>query len=329
MSYYKCSNMRRGKELNKKKWYKKLGFYFLMSVLILSIVVIPIVINEIYKYGATISNPYITMWGAEDVLSYCGTVLSFLGTFILGLVAYKQNERANTINDQLAELTKQANSLTEQANNLNKELNDKNIKANVRPALVINRVRTGYTGDWLGAMVAKMQEDMENLPSDAIRTVENIKYYEDEIDGFYFTIKDNFLGFTSKLSSEQLKSIENKIHCEKTNNAYSMVAENNLYAPYRLISVGVGPAVNVSVRLYEEGEQGKNNVDVASLPLSLKTNIDYRLGFYIENATDMIGKYILEITFYDILNNKFVQMYNISIDKSGFKLETYMAQKEL
>lgn len=315
--------------MSENKWFRKPWLYILIIILILTIVGVPIVINEMYKYGAMISKPYITMWGADEVLSYYGTVLSFLGTFILGVVAYKQNERANRTNDELAKLTKQANDLTEQANTLNKELNERNIKANIRPALIINRVRTGYEGDLLGAMVARMKRDMEDIPPDVIQTVSDIKYYEEEIEGFYFTIEENFLKFSHKLRKEQLENIEKKIHSEKINNGYTMVSENNLYAPYRLLSVGAGPAVNVSIRLYKQGEKGSKNVDVASLPLSLKTNIDYRLGFYIENIIGMDEKYILEITYNDILNNKYIQIHNINISNNGFILERMIEQKEI
>lgn len=107
------------------------------------------------------------------------------------------------------------------------------------------------------------------------------------------------------------------------------MSENNLYAPYRLLSVGIGPAVNVSIRLYQQGEQGSQNVDVASLPLSLKTNIDYRLGFYIENIIGMDEKYILEITYNDILNNKYIQIHNIYISDNSFMFERMIEQKEI
>ena len=48
---------------------------YLIIILILIMVGFPIVINEMYKYGLTISKPYITTWGADEVLSYYGTVL--------------------------------------------------------------------------------------------------------------------------------------------------------------------------------------------------------------------------------------------------------------
>ena len=65
------------------------------------------------------------------------------------------------------------------------------------------------------------------------------------------------------------------------------------------------------------------------MPLSLKTNVDYMLEFYIEDAVGMMGKYTLEITFNDILNNKFIQTYNMILDEKGFKLEINTIQKEV
>ena len=159
--------------------------YILFFVLMLICVIgVPIIINEVYKYGETIQKPYITMQGVGEVLSYYGTALSFLGTFILGVVAYKQNEHANETNDKLAKLTE--------------DLNDKNIKAEVRPALVINRVRTGYRGDPISTFASYIQKDKDadNIPEEAIRNInDSIKYFEEEIDGFYFTIKKILYNF--------------------------------------------------------------------------------------------------------------------------------------
>ncbi len=43
--------------------------------------VIPIIINESYKYGA-LHGGYITMWDAADVLSYYGTLLGSISTIV-------------------------------------------------------------------------------------------------------------------------------------------------------------------------------------------------------------------------------------------------------
>ena len=43
----------------------------IISIILVSVVVVPVAINESYKYGVV----YVTKWDAADVLSYYGTVL--------------------------------------------------------------------------------------------------------------------------------------------------------------------------------------------------------------------------------------------------------------
>ena len=64
------------------------------------ILIIPIIINELYKKN----EGYITIWGAADVLSFYGSFLSFAGTVILGLVAVWQNNKASELNIKLQRL---------------------------------------------------------------------------------------------------------------------------------------------------------------------------------------------------------------------------------
>ena len=62
--------------------------------------VIPFIINELYKNG----KGYITMWGAADVLSFYGSYLSFFGTVALGAVSVWQSGKAHKLNEQLQKL---------------------------------------------------------------------------------------------------------------------------------------------------------------------------------------------------------------------------------
>ncbi len=61
---------------------------------------IPFVINESYKKNSG----YITLWGADDVLSFYGSILAFIGTILLGLLAYSQNKKAEELNIRLTKL---------------------------------------------------------------------------------------------------------------------------------------------------------------------------------------------------------------------------------
>ena len=79
--------------MNDKKWYKTWWIWVITIIVIALIVSIPIIINESYKTN----KGYITLWGAEDVLSYAATIMSVIGSLILGIVAIRLNKNANEI----------------------------------------------------------------------------------------------------------------------------------------------------------------------------------------------------------------------------------------
>lgn len=84
--------MKKIKALLSKWWFYLILFIFTL--------VVPFVINKMYKMGAG----YITLWDASDVLSFYGSYLSFFGTVILGIVAVYQNKMAYQLNEQLQKL---------------------------------------------------------------------------------------------------------------------------------------------------------------------------------------------------------------------------------
>lgn len=83
--------------------FKKLCFCGVAIIVVGFILSIPFIINESYKC----SDGYITMWGADTVLSFYGSFLAFLGTVTLGIVAYLQNRQINNINTRLLKLQTQ------------------------------------------------------------------------------------------------------------------------------------------------------------------------------------------------------------------------------
>ena len=299
------------KDKNKgKKPYKILGMFSIIAILD-----IPFLINELYKYGTTVDNPYITMWKAESVLNFYGTLLAFIGTVSLGLVAYRQNKKANQTNGKLALLTEQANSLTEQANQLNIELNQRNIKMAVRPCIIINRLSSKYTGNPFLVMAATLSH--QQIEDDFIPIGENttLNYNESEIDSFYFLVSPNILTFRHELTEEQEGKIKEKYKAITDDKGCKMIVEDILYCPFKLFSVGNGSAVNVTLRFYKENKFGDYNYDVMNYAVSLKNNIEYTLGFYIEKPSQCIGNYFLLIEYYDVLNNKYSQTQRLYIKK--------------
>ena len=82
----------------KKKKYVRYMLYVFAAIV--SIIIIPIVINELYKNNSG----YVTIWGAADVLNYYGTVLGAciaVGALIVTIVfTKKQIQRDSIIKDQ-------------------------------------------------------------------------------------------------------------------------------------------------------------------------------------------------------------------------------------
>lgn len=85
-----------------KKWYLKWWIWLIIVVVAL---IIPIIINELYKTG----KGYVTLWGASDVLAFYGSFLSFIGTIILGVVAMYQSWKANYLSERLLTLEEEKN----------------------------------------------------------------------------------------------------------------------------------------------------------------------------------------------------------------------------
>lgn len=98
-----------------KKQLTKPTTYIILFVISL---VIPIIINEAYKFGQNWEYAYITMWRAEDALSFFGNYLSFFGTIILGAVAVFQTEKANEKTDSANTIATDALKQAERSNQL-------------------------------------------------------------------------------------------------------------------------------------------------------------------------------------------------------------------
>ena len=96
---------------------KKIKYIVAIIIIITLIFIIPVVINESYKIGG-----YTTLWGAEDVLMFYGTILSFLGTSILGVIAIKQSSLANDLAKRMLEKEESDNMPLVDVTNVNKDL---------------------------------------------------------------------------------------------------------------------------------------------------------------------------------------------------------------
>lgn len=108
----------------KRKKMKK-GEIIIGSIEILIItLLIPILINESYKFGLKNGVGYVTLWEAKDVLAFYGSFLSFVGTTALGMLALWQNKKFKEENDN-------AQDRLEKINNRLLELDDSKEKERI------------------------------------------------------------------------------------------------------------------------------------------------------------------------------------------------------
>lgn len=80
--------------------------WIIIAITVLSIT--PIIINDVYMQGLTLKNPN-TVFHANDLLSYFGSIASALGTIFLGVIAIDQNKNANKLNSEFLSLEKARN----------------------------------------------------------------------------------------------------------------------------------------------------------------------------------------------------------------------------
>lgn len=88
-----------------KEWYLR---WWLWIIIIIVISLIPLGINEAYKYGYSTGKGYYTLWEAKDVLAFYGSFLTCIGTVLLGALALKQNKVFKEENEKLNKKLMQA-----------------------------------------------------------------------------------------------------------------------------------------------------------------------------------------------------------------------------
>jgi len=84
---------------SKKPIYKKWWFWTILSIAVITSFAVIFIINESYKHGG-----YITLWDAQDALSFYGSYLSFIGSLIIGIIAVFMSKKANNLTEKIIDL---------------------------------------------------------------------------------------------------------------------------------------------------------------------------------------------------------------------------------
>jgi hypothetical protein len=207
-------------------WDRKVKVISITIAVVAFIIVVPIIINELYKQG----KGYETLWDARDVLLYLGNIV---GTIFIGVIAITQNNRANEISDRLLKLEeeksipylnimKEGTGLHISINNFKLVLtikNDTNIAINIieiKPLLLCSEpsIKLFYCEtsiDWYSLLPNNIEEISfsKNIEDDLIEDEEIIKLCYDENGKIISPLRIEFI-FTIKLRYVNSDNIYNQ-----------------------------------------------------------------------------------------------------------------------
>lgn len=279
----------------KKKTPEKLTDSTLGAILLIVVVVIvvTVILGAVCFY--CYKNGYIpTVITVGEMLGFYGALLTFVGTVYLGCLAYTQNKKANATSDKLAVLTKQAHGLS-------KTLNDTNIKSNVKPYLLVKRLNQKFV---MGEK-STVGDDEKKL----------IKNDDCQISNLIFNIKDNEIEFFYYLNDEEYDRIAVAVYGAANKIGIRTTTDQFLYFHAKVINAGNGAATNFVVTVYK-----KDNPDLLKRNevVCLNKNDEIDLFIFAKSQNEIIGEYILKFEYFDILGNKYTQIYPfIFIDESS------------
>lgn len=147
-------------------------------------------------------------------------------------------------------------------------------------------------------------------------------YYEFKLRKIYIIITKSEIIYKKRLSKDQNDLLmKNGYKTVKEGNRISLVPKDFVSMPMELENVGNGPAIDVRVSLYKD----KERIRAVSLDTLKNGDTIYIHIFSEENVKSILGKYILEVIYKDILSNAYTQKYPVTIAKNNNRVESYIA----
>ncbi len=265
----------------KKQKAPKLSF--LIFLILLFLFVIPLIINYSFKLKTKI-NFFIIEWNAGDALTFygsiIGSIISILGVF-LSIKYAQQNYLQDTLNKVL-------------------------------PYLSLEILEKKLIDPFSESIYSKIYNTAKS------ESVKKQEYKEIKLKKMYFIIKDGIITVKVGLNKEQMKLAERGgnvwIPGEKGEKILTNIPTFNV--PIKIENVGNGAAI--SIRIGFNKKNITTNEKKYVKPLNLKIGDSIYLNFF---CTDIkkndLGEYILEFMYEDIYKNKYIQSYNISIEKNS------------
>lgn len=184
-----------------------------------------------------------------------------------------------------------------------------NLRNQVRPFIVIDFLKSKpKIKKWLSESITEIEVEPEND-----------QYEEYSLKSFYFVFSErshsnDYIEIKRRLKPEQIAVIKNG-GIISSPVAEGVIATRNipyLYLKLILENVGNGAAVQTSVGINSVSTKEKLYAE----PVPLKIGDTIEIGLYAEEVhqdSPFLGAYELEITYYDILGNRYKQNHELTI----------------
>lgn len=242
------------------------------------IVGVPFAINEAYKAV----NGYVTMWGAEDVLSYYGTILAsfgaVLGVFLSIKAAHKNYEE--------------------------------DVRARVLPFIAV----TPFERKTVINPMALLEEQINSNKKAPAQNEKAVIYEEFKLDRIFFVITSDGIKSSRALDKRQQKILDNAgtVWTTLVNGAYAWQHVDYFSIPIEIENVGNGTAVALRIGF----NRISNTQPKYIRPMMLKQGQTVYIHIFSEEVFDVVdGNYTLEFYYEDIYGNKYVQKFLVSFGK--------------
>lgn len=287
-----------------------LAFVFLVFFFVVILIII-CSIDHSYFLGFENKISPNTTYSSSDWIGFWGSLSGGLFGAIItifGVYWTIENNRKET------EVILQHNrKMNEELISENRALSDEDSRKNILPVIVINKLLTKYEGNFLTSLMAVTIAAQNAPTSGSLIPIENnIQYKESELESLYFIISREKIDISSELTQEQVNSIEHNWKRGVRFGDRQLDELNISYIPCFVTNCGNGAAINTTFNLKREG-----NVDFEtanSIPVNLKKDADFRLGFFCYLSEETYGNYSLNIEYYDIHGEKYSQNHQICID---------------
>lgn len=244
-----------------------------LAGLLFLIIGIPVIINECYKVGG-----YITLWNAEDVLSYYGAIIAaIIGIIGVYLTVYISNKNYRD-----------------------------DVRSRVLPFIAINVLNVKQPDPFLEGLGDESYSDMGNDPViiDSI-SGKNRNHLYFIIDGKSKIRVSDSLSDTEAQKVQQTEAIWRRA---KDGRLYLRDAKC-VSMPFVLENIGNGAAKNLRMGLAYAGSKPFFKTEIV-----MKQNEKFYVHIFSGEEFNLIkGKYVFSVCYEDISGNQYEQAFPIDI----------------